>query len=102
MEPKKDGGTKNIKTLSMEELPYYHFEEDSYSLKLEGRYFCANGFSLAIVASITKGIDWAAYIGSDQSRNEEDTLKFVAQRGCKLSKADAQYFFPEIILPYRY
>ena len=79
----------------------YRFINTDHFEALEGRYFCANGFSLAIVASITKNIDWAAYIGADQSRREEDTLDFVKAYGCKLSEEDARYFFPDIELPYR-
>ena len=79
----------------------YRFINTDYHEALEGRYWNANGFSLAIVASITKNIDWAAYIRADQSRTEEETLNFVKAHGCKLSEEDARYFFPEIDLPYR-
>jgi len=89
---------------TIERLPYYHFAEDDCSLKLEGRFWNQGGKQLAIVACITKEIDWAAYIGTDapDSYHEDDTLKYVAERGCKLSKKDAKHFFPEIKLPYRY
>ena len=79
----------------------YRFIKTDHKEALEGRYFCANGFSLAIVAGITKSIDWAAYIGADQSNTEEETLFFVLIRGCKLSEEDARHFFPDIELPYR-
>ena len=79
----------------------YKFINNNRQEALEARYYSANGFSLAIVACITKGVDWAAYIGADQSRNEEETLHFVKRSGCKLSEEDARYYFPEIQLPYR-
>ena len=82
----------------------YKFINTAHHEAIEGRYFNANGFSLAIVASITKGIDWAAYIGSHSStnRSEEETLHFVKDKGCKLSEKDARHFFPDIQMPYRY
>ena len=81
----------------------YRFINTEYKEALEARYFNANGFSLAIVASITKSVDWAAYIGSQDSKDksEEETLQFVLERGCKLREEDARYFFPDINLPYR-
>ncbi len=79
----------------------YKFINTDYKEAIEGRYFNANGYSVAIIASVTKGVDWAAYIGADQSDKEEDTLLFVKSYGCKLAEADARYFFPDIELPYR-
>lgn len=80
----------------------YKFVNNDHQEALEARYYNANGFSLAIVASITKGVDWAAYIGSCTSQiSEEETLQFVKDYGCKLSEKDARYYFPEIQLPYR-
>lgn len=83
-------------------LPYYCFEADDYKQKFEGRYWNTGDASIAIVAAVTKGIDWAAYIGADNSPAEKDTLKYVAARGNKLSEKDARYFFPAIKLPYRH
>ena len=82
---------------------YYTFEEDDYEQSIEGRFWNQEGKQIAIVACITKGVDWAAYIGTDApySYDEYDTLKHVAQCGCKLSEKDARYFFPGINLPYR-
>ena len=79
----------------------YKFINNDHQEAQEARYYCANGFSLAIVASITKGVDWAAYIGADQSRREEETLHFVKDYGCKLSEEDARHYFQNIELPYR-
>lgn len=69
---------------------------------IEGRYYNASYYATAIVAVITEGIDWAAYIGGASANlSERGAVEFVAERGCKLSKKDAKHFFPEITLPYR-
>lgn len=88
----------------IENLPYYYFQRDSSHLKLEGRFWNCQGKCLAIVACITKGVDWAAYIGTDapDSYDEDSTLVYVADQGNKLSENDARHFFPEITLRYRY
>lgn len=83
---------------------------------VEGRYWNANGFAVAIVAVINPEVDWAAYIGAspdfgpvkvegcagafDQECpwghwSEEDTCRWVARHGCKLSKETASFFFRE-------
>ena len=84
--------------------PYYAFHENNYSVHLEARFWNQGGKQLAIVACVTKDVDWAAYIGTDapDSYHEDDTLKYVAEHGCKLSEKDAEHFFPEIKLPYRH
>ena len=82
---------------------YYTFYETDHSQHIEGRFWNCQGKQMAIVACITKGVDWAAYIGTDapDSYTEDDTLKYVTSRGCKLSREDAIHFFPNITLPYR-
>lgn len=66
------------------------------------RYYNANGFAVAVVAVITEGIDWSVYIGgTDLVEREADAVKWVAEMGAKLSRADAKYYFPDIMLPYR-
>ena len=83
-------------------LPYYCFEEDNWEAKLEARYWNPQNQNICIVASITKGIDWSAYIGAAPGvHSEMVALEAVAERGAKLSAEDARYFFPEIKLPYR-
>ena len=86
-----------------ERYPHYHFQENEYKLDLEGRFWNQDGKQIAIVALVTKNVDWAAYIGTDapNSWTEEGTLEHVAQYGCKLSEKDARHFFPAIKLPYR-
>jgi len=69
---------------------------------ITARYYNANYFATAIVASITEGIDWAAYIGgADYRLPEEEAVEYVRDYGCKLTREDAKYFFPDIELPYR-
>ncbi len=69
---------------------------------ITARYYNANYYATAIVASITEGIDWAAYIGgADHTLPEEEAVEYVRDRGCKLSEPDARHFFPDIELPYR-
>ena len=69
--------------------------------RIEGRYWNCNGKGIAIVASITNDIDWAAYIGADNGWSEEECCKWTADYGAKLSEQDARHFFPNIKLPYR-
>ena len=85
-------------------MEHYVFHEDDYKLRLEARFWNQGGKHVAIVACITKGIDWAAYIGTDapDSYTEDGTLAHVAKWGCKLSEKDARYFFPDVELPYRH
>lgn len=61
--------------------PYYELAPDKY----EAQYCNANGYSVAIVASIGVEGAWAAYVGGAPPESEED----------------ARHFFPEIALPYR-
>lgn len=83
--------------------PYYAFNGDDSVVHLEGRFWAPQGKQIAIVASVTRGIDWAAYIGTDApySYHEKDTLIWVSRFGAKLGERDARHFFPDIILPYR-
>jgi len=70
---------------------------------IRGRYYNANYYATAIVAVVTEGIDWAAYIGgADYRLPGKEALQYVADNGDKLSEKDARYFFPDIDLPYRY
>ncbi len=70
---------------------------------IEGHYWNANYHACAIVAVVTEGIDWAAYIGgADHTIRENEAVQFVADKGCKLSEKDARHFFPNIKLPYRF
>lgn len=68
---------------------------------VEGRYWNSGGMGMAIMAVITIGVDWTAYVGADNSRNEMDTCAYVCEQGSKLRVEDARYFFPDMELPYR-
>jgi hypothetical protein len=69
---------------------------------IEGRYCNANYYACAIVAVVTEGIDWAAYMnGCNAKITREDALEQVAEDGDKLSEKDARHFFPDIESPYR-
>ena len=66
------------------------------------RYWSANGFSVAIVV-LPGVVDWAAYIGATVGTvREEETVEFVAARGCKLEESLARTLFPQFSeVPYR-
>lgn len=81
---------------------HYIFHEDDYKQQLEGRYWNTGGYGICIMASITKGVDWAAYVGADNGWSEKECMTRVLERGAKLPEKDARYFFPEIKLPYRH
>jgi len=67
------------------------------------RHYNSNYLAIAIVACITEGIDWAAYIGgADHRLTERQAVEYVGDYGCKLSEKDARHFFPDIDLPYRW
>ncbi len=92
----------------MPKYPYYGFKTEDGSMVYEGRFWNCQGKQIAIVAVVTDGIDWAAYIGTDapNSYKEQDTCIWAAdiwaaEKGCKLSEKDARHFFPDILLPYR-
>lgn len=80
---------------------HYVFNETEDKIQLEGRYWNPQNMNICIVASITKDIDWAAYIGAGGFWTERMAMVNAAKWGAKLSEADARYFFPEINLPYR-
>jgi len=74
----------------------YKFWDTETEEGWEARYWNCRGTNICVVASVTKGIDWAAYVEADQSYTEEEALE-----GCKLTENDARYFFPDIKLWYR-
>ncbi len=85
----------------MAETQHYIFHEDDHNQQLEGRYWNSGSGGICIMASITKGVDWAAYIGADIGWSEKECMTRTLEHGVKLSARDARYFFPEIKLPYR-
>lgn len=71
-------------------------QEQGTRYKVEGRYFNAQGWGIAIVASVVRGLDWAAYIGATFGpMTEQETADYVAKHGCKLHEKDARHFFPQ-------
>ena len=65
-------------------------------------YWNANGYATAIVAVEGHAHDWAAYIGAQPDpSSREETLAWVAQFGCKLSRELANAVFPNVDLVYR-
>ena len=68
---------------------------------IRGRYYNDGTRGIGIVAVVTTGVDWAAYIGSADPWRERDAYKEAAERGCKLTESDARHIFPDIKLRYR-
>jgi len=78
-------------------------------------YWNSNGFAVAVVGVVTmtppkegegpdEPFDWAAYIGATEGSTtlENETVDFVDNRGCKLSRTLACAFFPPFAeIPYR-
>ncbi len=59
------------------------------------RYTNVQGMGIAIVASITEGVDWAAYIGWSAG-SETESYEQAFDYGNKLSEEDARYYFPDM------
>ena len=55
----------------MGEYPYHCFHKDSGKAQYEGRFWNCGGKQIAIIASVTKNVNWAAYIGTDAPVLEE-------------------------------
>lgn len=63
----------------------------------EKKYWNTNNFAIAVVARVTAGIDWAAYIAATEyDKPEKFTVHFAADHGAKLAEEDARHFFPEL------
>ena len=85
------------------ELMRYAIELNIHKLLCPTRYWNANGFAGAIVAVLTLGscsddlIDWSAYIGGcDLTSRAEEAERWVAKHGNKVSREDAEYYFPDL------
>ena len=67
-------------------------------------YFNQNGVGIAIVAREGHAADWAAYIGvgllyagrPSLASSEKETIQCVCEHGCKLSRAMAAKWFPNL------
>ena len=75
---------------------HYVIFENGYKKQLQARFWNCNGKKISVVASITKGADWAAYIGADTLETEEESMQHALDYGCKLGERDALHFFPEL------
>lgn len=75
-----------------------HLSEEAYGLKgiLNYSYWNANGSGIVILAIEGGAADWAAYIGSDDGMSEEECIRWTAEKGCKLSRAQAHRWFPQL------
>ncbi len=70
--------------------------------RFEARYWNSNSKGICVMAVVTNGIDWAAYIGADNGYSEKECMTSTCEYGAKLSENDARYFFPKMELPYRH
>lgn len=80
-------------------MKHYVIHEDQYKKQLQARFWNCGGHQISIVASITKDVDWAAYIGADTLYTERESMVHALEYGCKLGEKDARYYF-DIPLPY--
>jgi hypothetical protein len=97
--------------MNISELERHAIKLDSLRYVTWTRYYNANYYAAAIVATITvtgentkspngpgEIIDWSAYMGgTDGTKREEEAVRHIAEyTGCKLTPQDAYYFFPEL------
>jgi len=67
------------------------------------RYFNTNYHAMIIIAAINHGLDWAVYAtGVAPALPEEEAAQWCSKYGAKMSRMDAEHFFPDVKLPYRY
>jgi hypothetical protein len=84
-----------------EEIRVIPVKEDEV-VHITARYYNSMGIGVAIVAVVNyyegELFDWAAYIGGSKkgAEREEWCTEDVAAHGCKLSRADAMHYFPEL------
>ncbi|KKL48057.1 hypothetical protein LCGC14_2329320 [marine sediment metagenome] len=77
-------------------LPYVRGVENLRVLNYS--YWNTNGVAMCIVAKEGGVADWAAYIGATNAANnsEEDTVQWVCRHGAKLSRKQANRWFPDL------
>ncbi len=75
-------------------LPYVRGVEQHRVLNYS--YWNANGIGIAIVAKEGEVADWAAYIGGDNGWSTEDCVEWTIRHGCKLSRLQANRWFPAL------
>ena len=72
---------------------HYVIKEDEHKLQLQARFWNDDGNNITIVASITKKVDWAVYIGASIVYTEAEAIMNALEHGCKLVEKDARHFF---------
>ena len=75
-------------------LPYVHGVEQHRVLNYN--YWNANGRAMCIAAVEGHAADWAAYIGADGGWRTEECVEWTIRKGCKLSRDQANRWFPEL------
>jgi len=75
-------------------LPYVHGVEELRVLSYN--YWNANGIGICIIAVEGHVADWAAYIGGDDGQRTEECVAWTKRFGCKLSRKQANRWFPEL------
>ncbi|KKM82293.1 hypothetical protein LCGC14_1320990 [marine sediment metagenome] len=75
-------------------LPYVRGVEEHHVLSYS--YWNANGKGICIAAVEGGAADWAAYIGADDGMRTEDCVEWTKRHGCKLSRKQANRWFPEL------
>jgi hypothetical protein len=81
---------------------YRIFKEYEGTQYIKCRYWNTGNHGISVVAVITKGVDWTAYIGADDGYSELACLEYTSKFGNKLLESDARHFFGDINLPYRH
>lgn len=77
-----------------------HYPEEVLGISrvLSYSYWNQNGLGIIIVAIEGYADDWAAYIGAAnwKGASEEESIRYVCERGCKLSRNKAAAWFPNL------
>jgi hypothetical protein len=76
---------------------------------ISNRWFDEDRVLVVVIASVTEGVDWAAYQDAmavvSSRRPHQDIRAYLVDRaskhGDKVSEAEARALFPGIDLPYR-
>lgn len=67
------------------------------------KYWNANNSNIVIVAQISRGIDWALYIGAAPgAKTEEEAIQHIASYGDKLDETLARFLLPNVQERYRH
>ena len=75
-------------------LPYVHGVEQLRVLNYS--YWNANGKAVCIAAVEGHAADWAVYIGADDGMRTTACVEWTIRHGCKLSRDQANRWFPEL------